>query len=79
MSDANPLDQKLTEGFRKVINEHCGENVANVPDFILAEHLFSCFRTFNWSIEKRDKWYGVHLEPANSHFIDLPIGGGLNA
>ena len=72
MSDEHPLYGKLRKGFKDVINEHCGENVANIPDFIIAEHLVSCFQTLNWTTEKRDKWYDVHLEPANKYFEDPP-------
>lgn len=59
--------------FRKsletIINQHSIENKANVPDFIIADYLINCLKAFNISTQERDKWYGVHLEPANSFFL----------
>jgi hypothetical protein len=72
MSDESELQTNLKKGFKDVINQHFGENEANVPDFILAEYLVRCFNIFNNATQRRDNWYGVHLEPVNSHFIDPP-------
>ena len=59
--------------FRKeiesAINRGCKENDSNTPDFILANYLCNCLDAFTLATKSRDKWYGVHLEPCNSHFI----------
>lgn len=61
---------KLREKIENVINEECAENESNIPDFILAEYLLECLKTFDKITRRRDKWYSVHLEPAKSHFIE---------
>jgi len=62
------LESTLRKEFADVINRNCGENEANVPDFILADYLVKCFNIFNQQVRRRDKWYSVKLEPRNSHF-----------
>lgn len=48
--------------FRKdledLINRHSLENGSNTPDFILAEYLTDCLRTFDQYINRRETWYG---------------------
>ena len=51
-----------------ILNKHCAENASNTPDFILAEYLIFCLGAFNKATVSRDKWYNVHLEPANVYF-----------
>jgi len=60
---------KLEEKIEGVLNEYSAENESNTPDFILAEYLMDCLKTFNRHTKRRDEWYGVHLEPANKYFI----------
>ena len=52
----------------KLINKYSKENDSNTPDFILAKYLNSCLYAFNGAVKRRDIWYGVNLEPANSYF-----------
>jgi hypothetical protein len=52
-----------------VINKYSVENQSNTPDFLLAEYLRGCLDAYNQAVLARDKWYGVHLEPANKYFI----------
>ena len=44
-----------------VINKHSKENGSNTPDFILAEYLIDCLRTFDKIIKLRTEWYGEKL------------------
>lgn len=60
----------LREEIENAINNCCGENVSNTPDFLLAEYVMSCLDAFDVTVKKRDAWYSVHLEPCNSHFTD---------
>jgi len=60
------FEEKLTG----LINSECIENDSNTPDFLLAEYLNSCLKAWNTGVKARDKWYGVNLEPCNSHFIE---------
>lgn len=53
-----------------LINRFGLERMCNCPDFLLAEHLMSALRALANTTNSRDGWYGVHLEPARSHFID---------
>ena len=62
--------------FRKeienIINRGSKENDSNTPDFILANYLCNCLDAFTLATKNRDKWYSVHLEPCNSHFLNPP-------
>jgi len=51
------------------LNRACAENESNTSDFILAEYLLGCLEAYNKAVKKRDEWYGVHLEPGNSHLV----------
>ncbi len=79
MSDEKQANTKEHGDFVKeladLINGHSIENIANVPDFILAEHMYQSMRVFCSTAIRRDRWYGVHLEPGNKYFNDpnLPI------
>lgn len=59
----------LREEIAAVLNKKCVENESNTPDFILAAYLIECLESFETAIKRRDKWYSVHLEPANSYFV----------
>jgi hypothetical protein len=41
----------------EVINKHSKENGSDTPDFILAEYLTDCLRTFDKAINLRENWY----------------------
>ena len=58
----------LKEELQSVLNRHCAENESNTPVFILATFLLECLTTFDIAIKARDRWYNVHLAPADSYF-----------
>lgn len=61
------------ENFEKeleiLINKHSKENDSNTPDFILAEYLNNCLKTFNDALQKRAHWYGETGLPIDEKFI----------
>lgn len=58
-----PTDKydELAKEIATLINQRSLENDSNTPDFILAEYLVQCLKTFNWTNNKREKWYGKSL------------------
>jgi hypothetical protein len=60
------------EEIENVINCCSKENDSNTPDFILSNYLCNCLDAFTLATKNRDKWYSVHLEPCNSHFLNPP-------
>jgi hypothetical protein len=46
-----------------LLNHHSMENGSNTPDFILADYMTSCLRSFDLAVKRRDTWYGVKLYP----------------
>ena len=54
------------EDFRKkienLINIHSLENGSDTSDFILAEYLINCLKTFDTSLQAREKWYGRNIK-----------------
>lgn len=55
----NNFLEELTD----VINRHSEENKSNTPDFILAQFILGCLKSFNHATQDRDKWYGINLYP----------------
>lgn len=51
-----------------VINRYSKENDSNTPDFLLAAYIKDCLDIWARYTQLRDRWYGVRLEPGNSHF-----------
>jgi hypothetical protein len=62
---------QLIQDFATAINKVSAENGSNTPDFILANYLIMCLENFDHIVKMRDDWYGVHLAPADKHFIDV--------
>ena len=52
------MEDKFIKELETLINKYSMENDSNTPDFILAEYLSNCLRTFNSAIRIREKWYG---------------------
>lgn len=48
-----------------LINSECRENDSNTPDFILAEFMMNCLDAFELTSNKREVWFGVHLDILN--------------
>ena len=44
----------------KLINKYSMENGSDTPDFILAEYMYNCLKSFNEITKRRDEWYGRH-------------------
>jgi len=49
------------QDLEELINKHSMENGSNTPDFILADYLTSCLRTFDRILKQRDQWYDKKL------------------
>jgi len=51
-----------SEDFRKeletLINRHSRESGSDTPDFVLADFLHDCLRSFDLATNARDRWYG---------------------
>jgi hypothetical protein len=58
------------ENFRRdlesLINRHSMENGCDTPDFILANYLAACLKTFDAAVVHRDRWYGRHPKSASA-------------
>ena len=51
-----------------LINRHSRENESNTPDFILAQYIEGCLRTFNQAVQQRETWYGRDARPGAPKF-----------
>ena len=56
------LEKKLEDS----INSECRENDSNTPDFILSEFMMNCLDAFELASNKREVWFGVHLDILNN-------------
>ena len=55
------LEKRLTA----LINDECRENDSNTPDFLLSEFMMNCLDAFELANNKREVWFGVHLDILN--------------
>ena len=54
--------QKFQKELRALINKHCLENRSNTADFILAEYLVDCLKSYEKIHNRNEEWYGRKLE-----------------
>lgn len=57
MSEQALKDAEFEKELATLINRHSRENVSNTPDFILAEYLHFCLKSFEAATLKRRAWY----------------------
>lgn len=62
MSEASKVKSFEAE-LASLINKYNMENGSNTPDFIIANYLVECLKTFNQAAVWRERWYSVKLEP----------------
>jgi len=48
---------KLRTEIEEAINKNSCENGSDTPDFILAEYLTDCLKTFDKAVVRREEWY----------------------
>lgn len=53
----------LEKEIAALINKVSREQDSDTPDFILAEYLMACLSAFEVGVNRRDGWYGLHLDP----------------
>ena len=58
-------ESKLEKDLAGLINSECRENDSNTPDFLLAEFMMKCLDAFELANNKREVWFGVHLDILN--------------
>lgn len=54
-------DSELRQDLTALLNRHSRENGSDTPDFILAEHLLGCLKTFDTCLDAREVWYGRRI------------------
>lgn len=48
----------LAADLEKLLNSHSAENASGTPDFILAEFMIHCLKSFNAAVCAREAWHG---------------------
>lgn len=61
--------QELSE----LLNRHSMEGASDTPDFILANFMTGCLRSFDEAVQSRENWYGRARE-AGRTALDIPTG-----
>lgn len=59
----------LSYAFATLINERSLESESNTPDWILGDFLRAALESLDEAIQRRDKWYGVTLEPGRTQCL----------
>jgi len=52
---------EFQQELKKLINIQSMENGSNTPDWILAQYLTNCLKTFDSAVEARTRWYSEDL------------------
>ena len=52
---------KFKRKLRELINQTSMESGSNTPDFILAQYLKDCLKSFDRAIKDRERFYGREL------------------
>ena len=66
-------DKAVIQELAELVNRNGLEADSNTPDFIIAEHLFSCLQSYNETTRNRDTWWGdnkalkPHVDEALDH------------
>lgn len=47
----------LVSDLEKLLTSHSAETASGTPDFILAEFMMHCLKTFNAAVCAREAWY----------------------
>lgn len=55
--------EEFQKELESLLNKMSMENISNTPDFILANYLTNCLRTFDVLTEKRDMWRSADSNP----------------
>lgn len=50
--------ERLRKQFSTILNCESAENASDTPDFILADYLIECLKTYNRTIKAREEWHG---------------------
>lgn len=58
-----------------LVNRHSLENGSDTPDWILAEYLIACLKTFDTCVEERELWYGRKKGPCSTTLGLGKLGG----
>ena len=57
-SEAETAHTTFIVDLKNLINYYNKEKGSNTPDFLLAQYLSSCLRTFDRAVTNREDWYG---------------------
>jgi hypothetical protein len=64
--NSKPLDAELIRDLAAVLNRHSRENYSNTPDFVLAEYLVNCLRSFETAENLKDELCRDHSAKTES-------------
>lgn len=63
MNNTETTEGRIVSPFEKelstLINRYSMENGSNTPDFLLAQYLDHCLKTFGLIVTERDRWYSI--------------------
>jgi hypothetical protein len=62
------MENRETEFKRELttlLNKYSMEYGSNTPDNILSDYIVECLRTYNNTLQQREKWYGRNIENYN--------------
>lgn len=62
----------FVDELESLINRYSMESGSGTPDFILAEYLDGCLKSFGQAVLARDRWYGFSGYSGNSP-SEVPI------
>ncbi len=61
-----PNSKTFLDELTNFINRHSQENASNTPDFILAQYLEGCLKTFATAVQQRETYHGRDPRPTQT-------------
>lgn len=52
------IESEFIDKLSGLLNSVSAENGSDTPDFILAEYLTNCLKSFDLAVKRREYWYG---------------------
>lgn len=52
------MNKEFTKELTALINRYGLDTECDTPDYIIAEHLESCFEAYKETVKSRDTWFG---------------------
>lgn len=66
--NASKIKESFENELTSLINMHSVENESNTPDFILAQYIKGCLKSFARAVQQCETWHGRDPRPSHTRY-----------